>query len=195
MQSRCKAQNDRLVRHDGLWRRLYCMRQRLFLAPNQHPPARAIVSEISPAPTPLPSSPAPSSARNPVLIEPPQSFRTNPDGSQRIFIRALPHEMSTTFEGRTANQAMALVAPYLGKWIAISAIVNNSRTYPDGTTLIHFVSVLNQTNVTVTAAEFDEKWRNNLNVINKGDTLKAVCRISKIEQSIINMDSCEIITY
>jgi hypothetical protein len=101
--------------------------------------------------------------------------------------------MWAIFEGRTANQAMALVAPYLHKWISISAIVNNAKTYTDGTTIIHFVSVTNQITVTVTAAEFEEKWRENLNAINKGDTIKAVCRISKIEQSIVNMDSCELI--
>jgi hypothetical protein len=45
-------------------------------------------SELPPVPTPLPSSPTPSSAAvNLVLIEPPQSFQNNPDGSQCIFIR------------------------------------------------------------------------------------------------------------
>jgi hypothetical protein len=141
-----------------------------------------VPQEVTPSP----------SASNPVLIEPPQSYRKNSDGSQRIFIRVLPHEMSAIFEGRTANQAMALVAPYLHKWIAISAIVNNAKTYPDGTTSIHFISVTNQTTVTVTVAEFKEKWRENLNAINKGDTIKVLCRISKIEQSIVNMDSCEL---
>jgi hypothetical protein len=158
------------------------------------PPPHAIISEPPPAPAQLPSSPAPSSASNPVLIEPPQSVLKNPDGSQRIFIRVLPHEISAAFEGRTTNQAMTLVAPYLLKWIAISAIVHNVKTYEDGTTFVHFISVLNQTTVTVTSAEFGPKWRDNLSVVNKGDTLKVVCRISKIEQSIINVDSCEIIT-
>jgi hypothetical protein len=172
----------------------------VYFWPQTNISPRVNVSETPPAPVPppppapFPVSPAPSSiARNPVLIEPPKSALKNPDGSQRIFIRVLPHEMSAAFDGRTANQAMTLVAPYLLKWIAISAIVENARTYSDGTTIVHFVSVTNQTTVTLTIAEFGEKWRDNLSIINKGDRLKVACRISRIEQSMINVDSCEII--
>ena len=158
------------------------------ITPSPEKPDRVFVPpEVTPVPIP-------SSASNPVLIEPPQSARKNPDGSQRIFIRVLPHEMTAIFEGRTTNQAMALVAPYLLKWIAFSAIVNNVKTYADGTTIVHLVSVTNHLTVTVTTAEFEQKWRDNLSVVNKGDTLNVVCRISSIDQSIINMDRCEIIS-
>jgi hypothetical protein len=135
------------------------------------------VSEPAPAPAPLSSSSAPSVASGVVLIDPPQAMRKNEDGSRRIFIRILPQEMAQNFEGRTANQAMSLIAPYLLKWIAISGVVRDAKTYGDGTTRIYFASK----DLPVTVAEFEDKWKDTLSPINTGQTLRTVCRIAKIE--------------
>jgi hypothetical protein len=153
------------------------------------PPANLTDKASSPDAT-APSSREPSSGR-PVLLSTPQSLTLNADGSERVFVHVTPDEIKKNYEGHTEDQAKALNAPYLLKWMALSGIVQNSVTNRLGT-LVDFTSAETILSGAYSVQlSFGPEWKDKLNILKVGDVLDVVCRISDTTSIGMALDQCE----
>lgn len=131
-----------------------------------------------------------------VLIDPLLATQHNPDGSDRVFVKVSPADIVKDFEGRTTDQASALVSRYIGKWMAFTGFIWD--IYPDRSGNIEvdlggadpLAAVMSGVFV---QTHFDARWRDALSVFNKGGKISAVCQIADIQQVGMALGRCELI--
>jgi hypothetical protein len=103
----------------------------------------------------------------------------------RIFVQREPLDLMSSLKDKMGNERERLNAPFLGKWICIWAYVDDislyqdmNRIWVDGTKISLF---------------FDKRWRENIDVLSKGQEIKVVGKIMKIYSNSLELEECEII--
>jgi hypothetical protein len=113
--------------------------------------------------------------------------KPGPGTAQRMFTTRSLRELMSLYEGRTMLQADALIEPYKGLWISITA--NAVQIIPDGSG----ATVVLRSGQDLVNARFDNSWRNALGRVNTGETITIRGRLGEVQngQQLYLLD-CEI---
>jgi hypothetical protein len=128
-----------------------------------------------------------------VLIDPPQSSRQNPNGTERVFVRVHPDDLQGFFSGHTDDQAKLLAAPFINKWIAITGPVYDIFSHSRPNIIEIDVISTKMVSSALLVILFEMKWKDKIDTLRKGDKISAACRIYSIERIRIKLDRCELI--
>jgi hypothetical protein len=130
------------------------------------------------------------------LVDPRASLRHNPDGSERIFVQITPDNLMGEFKTHTDEHAKEIVSRYIGKWMALSGTVHNISVDSRGGIEVDLTAGADAISALMNGMlqlHFDSKWREKLNVLQKGNRINAVCQIHDIAQFIMAFGNCELI--
>ncbi|MEG3151125.1 hypothetical protein U1769_14625 [Sphingomonas sp. ZT3P38] len=138
---------------------------------------------------PLPVSTEPQDL--PTAVESPlDHIRRWEDPRDRVFVqnRTLP-ELMDMLVGKTNIQAAAIARPYLGKWIEVSLAVQNVSQSEDET----LVMVSHPDHLVRFIWLHFARDRERLEIVEIGDRITAVGRITELERLNARLYSCEMI--
>lgn len=126
--------------------------------------------------------------------------QSTPTGPPRDFTEASVKRLTGLYDGNTALQARALIAPYLGKWIRVSVVVD--RIDGDGVRVSIGGNDVNKPAQKETfpyfeqghgvAASFDKKWEGRFLHLKAGDTIHLIGRIGSIDDHMIHLRDAEL---
>jgi len=91
-------------------------------------------------------------------------------------------------EGRMRNEQSRVIAPFIGKWMNLSVIVEDVSIQPE----FGPIWAVHSFDDTIIAFKFQHQWISRLEVLNKGQKVNIMGRIASIEVSMIIFDSCEL---
>lgn len=108
----------------------------------------------------------------------------------RIFItNRSVHDLITTLEGKTSVQEEAIARPFIGKWVEISMSVKNVIQRDDDTVVMF---TLPDRFLTMIWLHFQGD-RDRLEIVEIGDMLSAVGRISELSSTGMRLYGCEML--
>ena len=161
----------------------------------QHHPAVVARNETKPVGLPSSSTAAggdrPSAAQEEGrVIAPPAGaapVKPGPDTSQRVFTTRSVRELMALYEGRTMLQADALIEPYKGLWISITATADQIIPDTSGATVVL------RSGQDLVNARFDNSWRKALGRVNTGETITIRGRLGDVQNGQqLYLIQCEI---
>ena len=125
---------------------------------------------------------------NAELIAPSRPFESL-SPKDREFTTKTVRQLLSLYEGRTPLQADKLLAPDKQKWITVGAIVET--LLPEGE---RSIGVLKSESDTI-ECRFRKYWKEKLNSLKKGDTIKVIGKISNTQNgSQLYLSDCEIVS-
>jgi hypothetical protein len=105
--------------------------------------------------------------------------------SKEHLITAPPEVLMSFYKDRTNSEGDRLAAPYKGKWMSVTAIIHDIREGFDDT-----VTVFSDGPVTLS---FEKNWLTSLQTSRRGDRIYALGRLTRVTESTISLDDCELI--
>lgn len=146
-------------------------------------PGSALDRSIS-SPSPVVSPPATASPNVPTA---PGDDKTTPGTARRVFTTRSLRELMSLYEGRTMLQADALIEPYKGLWISITAKADQIIPDTSGATVVL------RSGQDLVNARFDNSWRKALGRVNTGETITVRGRLSGVQNGQqLYLIECEI---
>ena len=116
-----------------------------------------------------------------------------PVESERIFSRRTPEELIALVKDKTEWAASDLTKPHIGTWLRIKGPIYNIRPPSDNTVTVA-VDFSRGYPTLLVFLSFDETpWRERLRILDIGDSITAIGKISQINKTNISLEECELI--
>jgi len=115
-------------------------------------------------------------------------FATTPSGASRLFLspEITPETLEKMIHGRTSVQIAAIEKPYLKKWMRIEGVVSGVGDIIFGIRMVH----IKWNQETLVSGVFRRKWSRQLLVLNRGDRITFVGKVSGLGPSL-SLEGCE----
>ena len=154
----------------------------------------------------VPESEAESAPRAEPAPEPePMSAPAAPAAEQaaRVYTRRSLHELTSLAEGKTELTVESATQPHLGKWIKVAgALVEIERRFTYTGEPNRYQAFINcsteidgEQKYMAAHLQFDETWRERLEVLSPGDPISAHGKISRIRSLGVDLEECELEHY
>ena len=144
--------------------------------------------------SPMATPALPVSTPQPIL-RPPELARAataQQEPVPRIIVDRTPEQLLAQFQGVTNVQGRNRVAPYIGKWLAVSGPLGNVLgSYPDSVQVTFANRSMFDAN-DVYAYFREKKWSDQLEIKDKGDEISLIGRITDIDSQTVRLDNCEL---
>jgi len=132
----------------------------------------------------------------PSMPAPPLSMSPAPQAAPRIIVDVTPEYLMDLYKDRMTVQGDALFAPYKSKWMKLSGPAGNitSGGGPWGIS-VFFALDPGPNSGKIVELFFDDKWKDSLAVLRKGQKISALCQIADAASGLIlRVTSCELLS-
>jgi len=121
-----------------------------------------------------------------------QQIATGRLSDGRVVVDVTPHYLSGLFDHHTDIQASRLTEAYVGKWLRLTAEVDNVTSLPHGESA--FISTaVEKPHVTIHMIfEGADVVDNQLRVLRKGDHVTVVGKIERVLHGCLDLNDCEL---
>ncbi|MGO9330078.1 MAG: hypothetical protein ACLQJ0_18445 [Steroidobacteraceae bacterium] len=107
-------------------------------------------------------------------------------GSKQIIIDVNPNYLISLYEGKLSSQGDMLFAPYVGKWIKLTARVEDVSAK----SVFSIIQVTDNHTRGITML-FDEASADRLSVLTRGQSISLLCQIAKSSETLLLLNHCE----
>ena len=108
--------------------------------------------------------------------------------SERIFVDISPKDLMDLNKGRMLIERDRLLSPYIGKWVKISTSVDNAAVSENSVV----VWAKNPEKERIIMS-FDKNWANHVEVLRRGQNIKIVGEIQRVDVFDLWLENCELI--
>lgn len=120
-----------------------------------------------------------------------QAQTTLPDG--RLVVNVTPDFLSGFFRQHTSIQAKSLLSPYIGTWIKVSGIVQDTKEYRDATITVYLKCDVTNILACALAMSFSHKWKDRLTILTRGDHVTVLGQLQAADAYVLNLENCELL--
>jgi hypothetical protein len=125
-----------------------------------------------------------------------QSQPVQPSRSDRLPANITLDNLRAFFKDRTTPEGERLAAPYINKWVKIETRVDNTQLRGIfGHDLANRCAVFSfgRNPSSTTICLFENKWKDRIEVLRKGDIITVEGQIWLVDVYIVELDNCELV--
>ena len=112
---------------------------------------------------------------------------------ERVYIRRTPRAIVQAARGLTSIAIENMAKPYVGKWMTIEGEVYNVSEFSKTISISVFEKVENEMPVGIIMHFSKKKWMPHLEILEKGDTIKAQGVFLSVDHRSITLEDCELL--
>ena len=119
-------------------------------------------------------------------------LRTMSNGTSRIFSPRTPKQLREMVKGKTEMAATSVIKPHLDTWIAVQGRVFEVSEMIAGDDICVAIKLEDEDETLVTMFFEKERWKRQVVILDKGDSVKARGKIRKVSEQSISLEQCEL---
>src|SRR5579859_6267033 len=110
---------------------------------------------------------------------------------ERSVVNVTPEDLTRFFEGHTIMQASILVADFINKWMQLSGPLGNVSEFTSLSAVTFADRLVSRASVNMYFRK--RSWVDRLSILNRGDRITVLGRITRVEANVLSLDNCELV--